>query len=188
MKQQTRLYQRAINSYLKCIYDNLDLRIALADHLLKKKKYKNSNKQDNHDLFITTKQIMLDFNIKQLTESLKICLVEQLLIRYYVTNHLTLLKIQYMMDSKRSCFSGLQIVLIKIPICLHGQRSYLRQLDKMNLLHVVVLKIKVCQTKNELNNYTNQLSENLNNEKYPYLLCLIHNVQGTDLADVQISK
>ena len=35
-----------------------------------------------------------------------------------------------MMDSKRSCFSGLQIVLIKIPICLHGQRSALARQDE----------------------------------------------------------
>ena len=34
----------------------------------------------------------------------------------------------------------------------------------------VLLKMKICQTKNELKNLTNQLLENLEREKYPHLL------------------
>ena len=37
---------------------------------------------------------------------------------------------------------------------------------------VVMLKVKLCQTSNQVKNYTNQLLENLKNEKYTHLLIL----------------
>ena len=37
-------------------------------------------------------------------------------------------------------------------------------------LRVVLLKIKICKTKNSLKNYTTQLLENLKKEKYTHLL------------------
>ena len=40
-------------------------------------------------------------------------------------------------------------------------------------LQVVLLKVKLCQTKNYLKNDTNQLLENLENKKYTHLLKII---------------
>ena len=52
--------------------------------------------------------------------------------------------------------------LIKNPLCF-----------QINLLPVVLLKMKICKTKNKLKNYINQLLENLENEKYTYRLEII---------------
>ena len=41
--------------------------------------------------------------------------------------------------------------------------------------------MRICQTSNQQNNYTNQLLENLRKEKYPHLLQKI-----ADLADMQL--
>ena len=54
--------------------------------------------------------------------------------------------------------------------------------DKKKLL-VVVLKMKISQTKNYLKNYTNQLLKNSRREKYPRLL---QTIWGADLADMQL--
>ena len=43
-----------------------------------------------------------------------------------------------------------------------------KNFDKKRL--VVVLKIRIFQTRNQLNNYRNQLLENLGKEKYTHLL------------------
>ena len=48
--------------------------------------------------------------------------------------------------------------------------------DKIFTLLVVVLKVKLCQTSTCQKNYTNQLLENLRNEKYINLLKTIFGV------------
>ena len=85
-------------------------------------------------------------------EILKIYLKEQLLIKYYVIKHLILLKIQNMMDIKEVLLQWFKNFLIKSPLL------------------VMVLKMKICQTKNYLKNYKNQLLENLKSEKCTHLL------------------
>ena len=87
-----------------------------------------------------------------LMEILKIYLEEQLVIKYYVIKCLILLKANNMMDINVDLFQWFINFLIK------------------SLLLVVVLKVNLCQTKNKLKNYTNQLLENLKNEKYTHLL------------------
>ena len=59
----------------------------------------------------------------------------------------------------------------------------LRELCKINLL-VVVLKIRICQTSNYLKNYVNQVLENFKKEKYT--LKEKGNIQGADIADIQL--
>ena len=50
-------------------------------------------------------------------------------------------------------------------------------------LLVVLLKVKLCQTKNYLKNCTSQLLENLKIEKYALLLT---NIWSADLVDIQL--
>ena len=50
-------------------------------------------------------------------------------------------------------------------------------------LLVVLLQVKLCQTKNYLKNCTSQLLENLKIEKYALLLT---NIWSTDLVDMQL--
>ena len=64
---------------------------------------------------------------------------------------LTLLKILSMMDIKEVLLEWFIIFLIKST-------------------QVKVLNMKRCHTSNYLENYTNQLLENLNNEKYTHIL------------------
>ena len=53
----------------------------------------------------------------------------------------------------------------------------------MKKLLVVLLKMKIWQTKNQLKNYITKLLENLKKEKYtPF----IDNISGADLADMQL--
>ena len=82
-----------------------------------------------------------------LMDILKIELEEQFLLKYFVMKHLILPKIQNMMDIRGVLLRFLINLLIK---------KFL----------VVLLKLKICQTENYLNNYTSQLLENLKNEKY----------------------
>ena len=83
------------------------------------------------------------------TASDKICMIK----------HLILLKSQNIMDINmdllQCSISFLIKNLLRLPI---------------NLLLVVVLKMRIFQTKNELNNYINQLLENSRKEKYSHLL------------------
>ena len=79
------------------------------------------------------------------------------LIKHYVINHLIMLKIQNMMDINVNILQWFIHFLIK-------------------RLQVVLLKVKICRTKNCLKNYTNQLLENLKNEKYTYLFETIFRV------------
>ena len=58
---------------------------------------------------------------------------------------LILLKIRNMMDIKEVLHQWFTKVLIRSLFCLHGQRLYLHEI---NLLPVVVLKVKLCQTEN----------------------------------------
>ena len=44
--------------------------------------------------------------------------------------------------------------------------------------------MKICQTHNQLKNYSKQLLENLENEKYYH----VDNVWGADLADMQLIR
>ena len=90
--------------------------------------------------------------------------------------HLALLKIQYLMDKKEVLIQRFTNFLKKSLLQLNDQRPYLRQLQKANFLWFVVLRIKICQTKNALKYYTKQLSENLKNEKYTHLLWAIFGV------------
>ena len=69
---------RMVNWYLLTV---------LAGHLLKKKKkYKNSKKQEIYDVFIETNWTKLAFNLTWLMEILSICLKEEFLIKYWVKN------------------------------------------------------------------------------------------------------
>ena len=130
----------------------MNLPIVHVDHLLKtKKEFKNSKKQDIHDVFIKTNQKKLVFNMMWLMEILKIYLEKQLLIKYYVIKHLILQKIIKYDRYERRLASVFYKIFIKT-------------------LQVVMLKVKLYQTKNQLKNYTNQLLENLKNQKYTYLL------------------
>ena len=72
----------------------------------------------------------------------------------YVIKDLILLKIRNMMGMKEALLQWSINILIKN-------------------LQVVLLKKKLCRTKNQLNNYTHQLLENLKNEKYTHLLQII---------------
>ena len=63
-----------------------------------------SKKQDIQDIFIETNFMKLVFNMIWLMEILKIKTEEQLLIKYNVRKHLTLLKIQKMMDANVNLF------------------------------------------------------------------------------------
>ena len=45
------------------------------------------------------------------------------------------------------------------------------------------LKMKICQTKSQLNYYTKQLLENSRKERYSYF---IDNIQGADLFDLEL--
>ena len=79
-------------------------------------------------------------------EILKICLEEQLKIKYYVINYLILLKIQNMMGINAELLQNFTKLLIK-------------------KLLVVLLTMNLCQNKNQVKNYTKQLLEYLKNEK-----------------------
>ena len=52
-----------------------------------------------------------------------------------------------------------------------------------SLLLVVVIKKKICETKNSLKNYIKQLLQNLRNKS---TLSFIDKLWGADLADVQL--
>ena len=88
-----------------------------------------------------------------LMEILKLKLEEHRLIKYCVIKHLILLKIQNMMDTKGALLQWSIIFLIKNLLLLYGQGPYgwifwLCELREVNLLPVVVLKIRIFKTKN----------------------------------------
>ena len=56
---------------------------------------------------------------------------------------------------------------------------------KTNLL-VVSLKMKICQTKNQLKNYTNQLLKKI--EKRKLHTPFIDNIWGVDLVDMRFTN
>ena len=56
---------------------------------------------------------------------------------------------------------------------------------KTNLL-VVLLKMRICQTKNQLKNYTNQLFKKI--EKRELHTPFIDNIWGVDLADIRFTS
>ena len=64
-----------------------------------------------------------------------------------------------MMDIKGVLLQWFIHFFVKNPLCLQG-----------NLLLVVLLKMKNCQTKNKLKNYINQILESLKHEEYTQLL------------------
>ena len=76
----------------------------------------------------------------------------QHLIKYYVRKHSIQLKVQNMMDIKQVFLQQLANILIENLLGL--------------ILQVVFLKLRLCKTKNYLNNYANQLLENLKDKKY----------------------
>ena len=134
------------------------MHIVLVDHLQEtKKEYKNFKKKEIHDIFIKMNQIKLVFSMTWLMEILKISLEEQLPIKYCVIEHLILLKIQNMMDTEGALLQWSIIFLIKNLLLLYGQGPYgwilwLCELREVNLLPVVVLKIRIFKTKNHLKN------------------------------------
>ena len=64
----------------------------------------------------------------------------------------------------------------------HGLASMVYKFFHKKLL-VVLLNVKLCQTKNYLKNCTSQLLENLKSEKYALLLT---NIWSADLVDMQL--
>ena len=132
----------------------------LVIHVLKTKKNTKSQKPKIYNKFIKTNLIKLAFNMTWLMEILSICLEGQLLIWHYMIKHFILLKNQNMMDIKEVLLS----FLIKISIS------------------VVVLKMKNCQIKNKLINYTRQLWKQF--EKRKVNLSFIENIWGANLADM----
>ena len=101
--------------------------------------------------------------------------------------HLALLKIQYLIDKKEVLIQRFTNFLKKSLLQLNDQRPYLRQLQKASFLWFVVLRIKICQTKNALKYYTKQLSENLKNEKYTHLLWAIFGVLILPIFNQQVN-
>ena len=84
-----------------------------------------------------------------------------------------LLKISKMMNINANLLHWFIKFSIKSLLCLH-----------INLLPVVLLKVKLCQSKNFLKNYTNQILENTKSQKVHS--SFIENVSGGDLADMQL--
>ena len=83
----------------------------LADLLLKtKKKIQKCNETRNSRYIYQNEQDKVCFQCDMTYGDFKNCLKEQPLIKNYVIKHLILLKILSMMDIKRSCINGLQIV------------------------------------------------------------------------------
>ena len=112
-----------------------------------------------------------------LVEILWIRLEEQLLIKYYVVKHLTLLKIRNMIYINVNLLQRFINVLIKNLLVL---------MTPVELLHMqidLLLKVKLFQTNNQRKNYTNQIKD-LKNEKQTPLLKIIFWV--VDLADLQL--
>ena len=132
----------------------------LVIHVLKTKKNTKSQKPKIYNKFIKTNLIKLAFNMTWLMEILSICLEGQLLIWHYMIKHFILLKNQNMINIKEVLLS----FLIKISIS------------------VVVLKMKNCQIKNKLINYTRQLWKQF--EKRKVNLSFIENIWGANLADM----
>ena len=79
-------------------------------------------------------------------------------LNYKMNKHLILLKIQNKMDINVDLLQWSINCLIKKPL-------------------LVVLKMKIFQTNNELKNYTIQLLENLIKERYTHILSTIFGVQ-----------
>ena len=104
------------------------------------KEYKNLKKQYIHDIFVKTNWTKLTFSMIWLMEVLRVCLEEQLLIKYYLIKDLILLKIQNLMDIKKVLLQCFINFLIKV-------------------LLVAVLKVKLSQNSNWQKNYTSQLLE-----------------------------
>ena len=75
-------------------------------------------------------------------EILRVYLEKQLLITYYVIKHLTLLKVQNIMDIKELSLHWFIKCLIKILLAL------ILVLRVQINLHIVLLKVKLCKTKN----------------------------------------
>ena len=88
-----------------------------------------------------------------LMEILRIYLEEQPLIKYYAIKHLILLKSRNLMYSKEDLLRWFINFSIKFLLAL--------------ILQLMALKAKLCWTKNYLNNYTNQLLENLKTKSIP---------------------
>ena len=90
------------------------LTTVLAGHLLKtKKEYKNLMKQEFQDKLIKMNQIKPALNMIQLMEILTIYPKEQLLIKYYMINHLISLKIENKMDINMDLLQWFISFLIK---------------------------------------------------------------------------
>ena len=93
----------------------------------KNKVIQKFKEQENHDIVIKMTYIKLAFNMTCLMETSRICLEEQLLVKYYMIKHLILLKIQNVMDInvdllhwfKNVLIKSLQVVLLQLPKELH---------------------------------------------------------------------
>ena len=74
----------------------------LVDHLLKTEiEYKDSKKEEIHDIFYQSKIDKACFQLGMAHRDFKYLLEEQFLIKYSVIKHLILLKMQNMMNIKK---------------------------------------------------------------------------------------
>ena len=135
----------------------------LAERLLKiGKENKNSNKQEIQNVFISMTCLQND----------KACFQNDMaygdfkdLFRKTASDNI--LPDKAFNVAKNSKYGGYQRDLASIVYRFLIKRSLHLQI---NLLLVIVLQVKLCQTKNYLKNYTNQLLESLKKEKYTNFL------------------
>ena len=133
-----------------------------------KKNNKNLNKHEIRDIFIKRNMIKIAFNRVLFMVILKIYLEEQLLRKPLYDKAFTIAKILEYDRYQKPFFKSLENSLIRSLLHLHIHRTQLREI---NLLQVVLLKVRLCQIcvlwtqlrDNQQKNYSNQVLQNLKN-------------------------
>ena len=106
------------------------------------KETNNFKKHDIQDTFIETNLIKHAFDIIWIMEILKICLEEQLLIKYYMMKHLILLKTGNMMGIKKVLLQWFTYFLVKI-ILVELLHVHINLLLKMRFFRASLLQTKL---------------------------------------------